>query len=116
LYVNGAQRPESVNLLRDGIIGFATRKTPTAQIAYSFYYLFPVAFVLSAFFSTRSDVAHHRWLYALGITVGLSAATEWVQVLALQRSIDIPIIGYGLLIGLLGGLGGRAFAGVERWL
>jgi Concanavalin A-like lectin/glucanases superfamily len=115
LYMNGAQRPESVNLVTDAIIGFGTRKTPTAQIAYSFLYFFPVAFVFAAYFSRRSVGGPYR-LYALAIAVGLCTATELVQAFAFERSVDVPIIGYGLMIGLVGGLSGYAFTGIERWL
>jgi glycopeptide antibiotics resistance protein len=113
LYVNGAERPERINLMTDAIIGFGTRKTPAAQIAYSFFYFFPVAFVLAAFFSARSDVSSHGWLYAVVIALGMFTATELVQALAIERSIDLRLVGYGLMVSLFGTFSGRVFAGVK---
>jgi hypothetical protein len=108
-YINGKQQPEVVDLTRDGIVGFGTRKTAVAQLAYSFFYFFPVSFFLTLFFSTRSGGPINSLLLPFAIAIGLLMVTEFFQAFAFDRAIDIRLIGYGLMIAGLGTLSGRVF-------
>jgi glycopeptide antibiotics resistance protein len=108
-YLNGKEQPEIV-LTRDGIVGFGTRKTAVAQLAYAFFYFFPVSFFLVLFFLARSGDPTNSLLLALVITIGLLVVTEFFQSFAFDRRIDVPLLGYGLIIAALGALSGRAFA------
>jgi glycopeptide antibiotics resistance protein len=106
-YLNGKQQSELLDL-RDGIVGFGTRKTAIAQLAYTFFFFFPVSFFLALFFSTRSRNLINSLLLPFSIAIGLLILTEFLQAFAFERAIDIPLIGYGLIIAALGGLSGRA--------
>ena len=113
LYINGVERPEKLNLATDGIVGFATRKTPVAQLAHSFVYFFPLSFFLSMFFSTRSGYAAKKWPAPVAIIAGLAVITEVFQASMLARAIDFTAIGCGILIGIMGVLSVVLFAAGE---
>jgi glycopeptide antibiotics resistance protein len=108
-YLNGKEQPEVV-LTRDGIVGFGTRKTAVAQLAYTFFYFFPVSFFLVLFFLARSGDPTNSLLLALVISMGLLIVTEFFQSFAFDRRIDVPLIAYGLIIAALGAVSGRVFA------
>ena len=110
LFINGAQRPENIDLSRDAILGFGARKTAVAQMAYSFFYFLPACFVFSVFASTRSLAPVHRWILSAAIASGLPGTTEFVQTLILGRAINPEVIYYGALVGIVAGLCGTSFA------
>ena len=106
LYVNGAEQPETLNLRTDGIIGFGTRKTAIAQLAYSFFYSTPVSFVCAVFLSRFED-SMIGVLIPAGVTVGLLAFTEVFQAFAFSRTIDVGLMAYGVMFAVLGALSGE---------
>jgi hypothetical protein len=110
LYVNGAQRPETVNMARDAIIGFGTRKTGLSQLAYSFFYFLPASLVFSVFVSTRTIRPVHRWILSVAVAAALAGTTEFIQAFTLARAIEPKIIWYGVLIGFGGASTGTLFA------
>jgi glycopeptide antibiotics resistance protein len=110
LYLNGKQQPELLNLTSDGIVGFGTRKTAVTQLAYTFFYFFPVSFFLVLFFLARSGDPTNSVLLALAITIGLLIVTEFFQSFAFDRRLDVPLLAYGLIIAALGAVSGRVFA------
>jgi glycopeptide antibiotics resistance protein len=110
LYINGLQRPEKLNLATDGIVGFATRKTPVAQFAHSFVYFFPLSFLLSVFWSNRPGCSAWQTLIPVAAIAGISAITEVVQAFMLTRAIDSAAITYGMVIGIIGVLSSTRFA------
>jgi glycopeptide antibiotics resistance protein len=107
-YLNGKQQSEVVDLTREGIVGFGTRKTAVAQLAYSFFYFFPVSFFSALFFSTRSGGPINSLVLPFAVAIGLLMLTEFFQAFAFDRAIDIALIGYGTTIAALGALSGRA--------
>jgi glycopeptide antibiotics resistance protein len=107
-YLNGKQQPEVSDLTSDGIVGFGTKKTGLAQLAYSFFYFFPVSFFSALFFSRWSATPTNSLLVPFAIAIGLLVATEFFQAFAFDRAVDFPLIGYGLMIPALGSLSGRA--------
>jgi VanZ family protein len=110
LYMNGRAYRNSLNLAEDAIVGFYAIKRPIAQIAYTFFYFFPVSFFLSMYFSTWSRGFGTTWLLALIITISLLSTTEIFQAVAFDRGIDLPLIGYGVLTGSVGVFSGETFA------
>ena len=110
LFINGAQRPENIDLARDAILGFGTRKTDVAQMAYSFFYFLPASFVFSVFISNRSIFPVYGWILSGTLAAGLASITAVLQAFILGRGIDSEVIYYGMLVGVLGGLSGTSFA------
>jgi Concanavalin A-like lectin/glucanases superfamily len=107
LYVNGVEQAEALNLKTAVIIGFGTRKTAFAQVAYSFFYFFPVSFLLAVFASTRSIGVVNTLLLPCAVGAGLLATAEIFQAFAFHRGMDIPLLGYGLIITTMGAVMGR---------
>jgi glycopeptide antibiotics resistance protein len=110
LYLNGKRQSEILDLTREGIVGFGTRKTAVAQLVYSFFYFFPVSFFLALFFSTRSAAPTYSLVLSFAIAIGLLMVAEFFQAFAFDRAIDIQLIAYGTMTAALGALSGRAFA------
>jgi len=110
LYVNGRRYENSFDLAQDAIVGFYATKNPIAQIAYITCYFFPVSFLLSIYFSTSSRVIATTQFLPFVITLGLLSLTEIAQAFTFDRAIDLPLIGYGVLISMVGVFSGKAFA------
>jgi hypothetical protein len=110
LYVNGGERPVIVDLAGDGIIGFGTRKTIGAEIAYSFFYFFPIAVFAAVFFSKRVS-GSMQLLPAVAAGAGLLVAAEVFQAVAFERKLDFSLMGYGIIIAAIGALTGRYLQG-----
>ena len=113
LYVNGKQQAEVLNLTRDGIIAFGTRRTPVTAAAYSFFYFFTVSFLSVTFL-----LAHAKILIAVLSSVvigaGLAVLTETFQTLAFSRNTDIWLLFFGLVMPAMGAVSGRISATGER--
>jgi glycopeptide antibiotics resistance protein len=109
LYVNGVERPERLKMATDGIAGFATRKTPIAQFAYSLVYFFPVSFVVFMFLSRRSAITGKTWFLSVTTAVGVVGISEVYQAFVLDRPFDIPVVLYGLIISVVGAGCGHVF-------
>ncbi len=75
LYVNGKQQAEVLNLTRDGIIAFGTRRTPVTAAAYSFFYFFPVSFLSVTFLLAHAKILM-AVLSSVVIGAGLAVLTE----------------------------------------
>lgn len=110
LYVNGGERPVIVDLAGDGIIGFGTRKTIGAEIAYSFFYFFPIAVFAAVFFSKHVS-GSMQLLPAVAAGAGLLVAAEVFQAVAFERKLDFSLMGYGIIIAAIGALTGRYLQG-----
>jgi glycopeptide antibiotics resistance protein len=108
IYVNGRESSGGVDLATDVIVGFNSRKIPIAQIAYSFFYFFPLSFFLARWLSTRSRSFGSMWVLPTALAAGLLALTETSQALIFHRSLDLYLISYGILIALLGACSGVA--------
>jgi len=109
LYVNGSEYKTHFNLAQDAIVGFYATKRPIAQMAYTFFYFFPVSFFLSAYFSTWSRANVTTWFLPFAIAVGLLSLTEIAQAFVFDRAIDLPLLGYGVLTSIVGVFSGKAF-------
>ena len=109
LYINGVQYPSVLDVTKDVVIGFATAKQPVAQIAYSFFYFFPLALFFSIFLSSRTNGLASSLLLPFMAAAGLQGITEIVQAIVFQRAVDYPLIGYGLIVAAIGSLIGAAF-------
>jgi hypothetical protein len=105
-YVNGVQHPSVLDVTKDVIVGFATRKTPIAQTAYSFFYFFPVALFLSILLAQRRNGRGTSLLLAALIGAGMATVTEFFQAFAFERTVDFPLIGYSLIVSTVGALTG----------
>ena len=113
IYINGFPQSEVLDLKSDGIIGFGTRKTQVARAAYSFFYFFPVSFLVAAFLSSMVNPFLSR-LVPLIIGAGLSLVAEVFQVLAFTRETDHSVILWSMFMAALGTFSGLAFALPER--
>jgi hypothetical protein len=114
LYINGRQQVQTLDLPRDGIIGFGTRRTPITRTAYSFCYIFPVSLFLTLYFRKRAVRASGRLLLPVAIAGGLALASESFQALAFHRFIDIWLLIVGTIIALLGALSGQILSAAHR--
>jgi VanZ family protein len=112
IYTNGRQHPSTLDVTKDVVLGFATRKTPIAQIAYSFFYFFPVALFLATYLKGRINGMTCSLLTPLVLASGLQAVTEIVQSLLFHRAIDVSLIAYGSIVATVGSLAG---AGLSRF-
>jgi glycopeptide antibiotics resistance protein len=113
LYLNGRQQADVLDLTKDGIIGFGTRKTALAAAAYSFFYFFPVSFLCATFLSRRANGLMSRLLpFALG--AGLCAVNEVFQMIVFARGADFSVIFWSLFMAALGTFSGQAFCLPER--
>jgi glycopeptide antibiotics resistance protein len=106
LYVNGNEYPNKLDVTKDVVIAFGAKKTVLAQIGYGFFYFFPVCLFVAAFLSTRNGAFIGTFLTAVATGTGLMAITEIVQSLLFNRTVDFLLIGYGLIIAILGSLVG----------
>jgi glycopeptide antibiotics resistance protein len=113
-YLNGQQQSEVLDLTSHGVIGFGTKKTPITQIAYCFFYFFPVGFLFAIFLSRLSKGLVTILLLPAGIATGLLVVTELFQSFAFDRGIDTTLISYGMMIATLGGLSGRSLVTKDR--
>jgi hypothetical protein len=109
VYANGVEQPKRLNLTTDGIIGFGTSKTLGAQIAYAWFYFFPVSFVLSGFVSRGLRDSIIASIVPGGVAAGMLAVTEIFQAYVFERTLDLRVIGCGLLVAGLGALTGSTF-------
>jgi hypothetical protein len=114
VYANGVEQPKRLNLTTDGIIGFGTSKTLGAQIAYAWFYFFPVSFVLSGFVSRGLRDSIIASIVPVGVAAGMLAVTEIFQAYAFERTLDLRVIGCGLLIAGLGVFTGSTFRAEDR--
>jgi len=101
-YVNGKESPGEVDVATDMMVAFASRKSLTARIAYSFFYFFPFSFVLARSFSTRYPGFLRAFLLPTAIAAGLLSLTELFQAFSFARAVDLPLIGCGFLISAIG--------------
>jgi VanZ like family/Concanavalin A-like lectin/glucanases superfamily len=109
VYVNGRQQPDILDVTKDVIIGFGTRNTPLAQRAYSFFFFFPVSLFCSMFLSSGGSPLHARVLISAAAGAGLLAIAEIFQAFAFDRAIDVPLMGYGVIIAATASLIGAGF-------
>jgi hypothetical protein len=109
IYANGVEQPKKLNLTADGIIGFGTSKTLGAQIAYAWFYFFPVSFFLSGFVPRGFRDSIIASFVPSGIAAGMLAVTEVFQAYAFERTLDLRVIGCGLLVVGLGAFSGSMF-------
>jgi VanZ family protein len=106
LYVNGNEYPNKLDVTKDVVIAFGARKSVLAQIGYGFFYFFPVSLFVAAFLSTRNRAFIGTFLTAVAVAMGLMVITEIGQSFLFNRTIDLSLIGYGLIITILGSLAG----------
>jgi hypothetical protein len=109
IYINGVQHPNTLEVTKDVVLGFATGRTQMAQTAYSFFYFFPVALFLAIYCTERGKEVTGSLLTAFVVAAGLQSTTEISQSLLFNRAIDFSLIGYGLIIAILGSLVGTGF-------
>jgi VanZ family protein len=114
LYVNGRQHPDELDLTTDAIIGFgfAATKNPIAQMAYSFFYFYPLSFLLSAFLSIQGKGLRAALLLPVAVATSLLSTAEILQALAFGRALDLPLMGYGAAVGMVGAGSGAVFTKV----
>jgi hypothetical protein len=110
IYINGVQHPKTLDVTKDVVLGFATSRTPMAKTAYSFFFFFPVALFLATFCTERGKELTCSLLTAFVVAAGLHSTTEIGQSLLFNRAIDFSLIGYGLIIAVLGSLAGVGFS------
>jgi glycopeptide antibiotics resistance protein len=108
LYSNGAELPETLDLTRDGIIGFGARKTTIAHFAYSFFYFAPMSFLCASFFSRRAKTVIEGLLMPIALTMTLLSITECFQASVFDRSVDIRLFVCGLMISSIVAVAGVA--------
>ena len=105
LYLNGRQQADVLDLTRDGIIAFGTRRTPSSAAAYCFFYFLPVSFLGATFLS-----AHFKRPTALlssaGVGAGLATVTEVFQTFAFSRDADMWVLFFGIVMPAVGALSG----------
>jgi glycopeptide antibiotics resistance protein len=106
LYINGNEYPKKLDVTKDVVIAFGAPKTVLAQIGYGFFYFFPVGLFVAAFLSIRYAALTSAFLIAVATAMGLMVTTELVQCVLFDRAIDFSLIGYGLIIAMLGSLAG----------
>ena len=106
LYINGNEHPSKLDVTKDVVIAFGARKNVLAQIGYGFFYFFPVSLFVAAFLSIRNGGFIGTFLTAVATATGLMAITEILQSLLFNRTIDFSLIGYGLIIAILGSVAG----------
>jgi hypothetical protein len=109
LYVNGRQQPDILDVTKDVIIGFGTRNTALAQIAYTFFFFFPVSLFFSMFLSSRGSALYARVLISAAAGAGLLAITEIFQAFAFDRAVDFRLMGYGVILAAIASLIGTGF-------
>jgi hypothetical protein len=109
LYVNGTEHLYSIDLATEGMIGFAVKRSPIAKIAYSFFYFLPLACLSAVVISTQGQGVTATLILSMAIGTSLLSITEIFQAIAFARSLDLPLLGYGTLTGMIGALSGIAF-------
>jgi hypothetical protein len=110
LFVNGREHPDKVDLKKANIIvAFGTKNNPVAQMAYSFFYFFPVSFFWSWVLSSKSASSIRLVLPAM-IAVGLLSMAEGFQAYAFARPVNLFLLSYGVIVGTIGALCGASFA------
>jgi hypothetical protein len=109
-YINGMQQPGMIDVRKDVLIGFGTGTNPIAQIAYSFFFFFPVSLFLSIFLSLRSSSFYGGVLTSATVGAGLLAITEIFQAFSFDRAIDFPLMGCGVIIAAIASLIGANFS------
>jgi hypothetical protein len=114
LYVDGREHPDRVDLTKaDIMVAFGTKKSPLSQLAYSLFYFFPVSFFYSRALRARSVNYSITVLLAVTIAVTLLGLAEYFQAHALARPFDLHLLGYGVLVGIVGAGCGAFFAKAE---
>jgi hypothetical protein len=107
LYVDGDERPDKVDLKKaDIIVAFSPTKNPVAQMAYTFFYFFPVSCFLSFVFSRQFEGFMATWLLPAAIAVGLLSMAEVSQTYVFSRAVDLLLIGYGIMTAMVGAFSG----------
>jgi VanZ family protein len=109
LYVNGREHIDPVDMAADTMVGFSVKKSPTAKIAYSFFYFFPLASCLAGALSTQRQGSIATCLLPVAIGAGLLSMTEIFHAVAFERPLDLPLLGYGVLTATVGALTGIAW-------
>jgi VanZ family protein len=111
LYVDGRKHPDNVDLTKsDVMVAFGTKKSPLSKLAYSLFYFFPVSVFCSWLLRARSYNYLISGLMSATAAVALLAMAEYVQAHAFARSVDLHLLGYGVLVGIVGALCGAFFA------
>jgi glycopeptide antibiotics resistance protein len=111
LFVNGREHPDKVDLRKpDIIIAFGTKNNPVAQMAYSFFYFFPVSFFFSWTLSRRSAGCRAILLLPAVLAVSLLSVAEVFQAYVFARPIDLVLLSCGAVVGMFGALCGASFA------
>src|SRR5215813_11871992 len=114
LFVNGQEHPDKVDLSKANIIvAFGTKNNPVAQMAYSFFYFFPGSFFGSWVLSSKSASSIKLVLPAM-IAVGLLSMAEGFPAYVLARPVDLLLLSYGVVVGMIGALCGASLARKHR--
>lgn len=108
LYVNGKESSGGTDLATDIIVGFSPRNNLIARIAYSFFYFFPLSFLLARFCSAQCKDFFAMLLFPIVIGASLLTLTEVSQAFAFHRPIDPSLLGYGTLVCIIGAFSGVA--------
>jgi concanavalin A-like lectin/glucanase superfamily protein len=113
LYVNGTERIYASDLATEGLVGFPlgflVQKNQPAKLAYSFFYFFPLACLSAVVISPQRQGVTATLLLSMAMVASLVNVIEIVQAIAFDRAIDLPLLGYGVLTGMIGALSGIAF-------
>jgi hypothetical protein len=111
LYVDGHEHPDNVDLTKsDVMVAFGAKKNPLAKVAYSLFYFFPMSFFGSWLLRARSSNYLIAILLPATTAVALLGLAECVQAHAFARPVDLHLLGYGVLVGIVGALCGAFFA------
>jgi hypothetical protein len=114
LYVDGREHSDRVDLTKaDVMVAFGTKKSPLSQLAYSLFYFFPVSFFCSRALRARSVNYSITVLLAVTIAATLLGLAEYVQAHIFARPFDLHLLGYGVLVGMVGAGCGGFFAKAE---
>jgi hypothetical protein len=118
LYVNGTERIYVSDLAMEGLVGFPlgfpVQRNRPAKIAYSFFYFFPLACLSAVVLSPQYQGGTTTLLFSMAMGTSLVSVTEIAQAIAFDRAIDLPLLGYGALTGMIGALSGIVFPNHSR--
>lgn len=114
LYVDGRKYSEDLDLKKSANLAFGTRKTPLARVAYVLVYFFPVSFFFSFVLSNRFRGFAGKFPAPAILAVSLLTITEGFQAYLFARTIDLPLLAYGVVIGIAGALAGATLAKVTQ--
>jgi hypothetical protein len=109
-YINGMEQPGVVDVTKDVLIGFGTTKTPIPEIAYTFFFFFPVSLAFSMFLLSRGSSLYAGVLISIAVSLGLLVITDIYQVFAFHRTVDFRVIGCGAILVTTASLVGSHFS------